>query len=188
MSGSSSVPGAIAGNTLSEQLETVARLIEARKDLGVTRQVFLVSIGGFDHHSNLIGPHGDLLAIVDSAIEQFYRTTESLGVADRVTTFTASDFGRTLIPNGNGSDHGWGGHHFIIGGAVNGGRFFGTAPSISTSTNDQVGRGRLLPTTSVDEYSSTLARWFGVAESELSSIAPNIGRFDNPDLGFMHSD
>ncbi|AWW75427.1 Tat pathway signal protein [Erythrobacter sp. KY5] len=185
LSGSSSVPGAIAGNSLSEQLETVAKLIEARDALGVTRQVFMVSLGGFDHHSNLIGPHEELLSQLDSAVDQFYRTTERLGVSDQVTTFTASDFGRTLTPNGNGSDHGWGGHHFIIGGAVKGGQFYGTAPSVSTRTDDQVGRGRLLPSTSVDEYSATLARWFGVADSELSSIAPNIGRFGQPNLGFM---
>ena len=99
--------------------------------------------------------------------------------------YSDSSKGRTLSSNGDGSDHGWGGHHFVLGGAVNGGRFFGTAPQVSVDSDDQVGRGRLLPTTSVDEYSATLARWFGVSASELPGISPNIGRFASPDLGFM---
>lgn len=107
------------------------------------------------------------------------------GIANQVTTFTASDFGRTLSSNGDGSDHGWGSHHFILGGGVQGGRFYGRAPSVSVTSDDQVGQGRLLPTTSVDQYSATLARWFGVADSELTSVAPNIGRFATANLGFM---
>lgn len=174
-----------SGNRLAAQLSVVARLIAARASLGVTRQVFLVSIGGFDHHDGLLGSHDALLGQVDFALDAFYRATVEMGVANQVTTFTASDFGRTLASNGDGSDHGWGGHHFILGGAVNGGRFYGTAPQISVDSDDQVGRGRLLPSTSVDEYSATLAKWFGVSASELPSIAPNIGRFARPDLGFM---
>ena len=106
-------------------------------------------------------------------------------MANNVTTFTASDFGRTLASNGDGSDHGWGSHHLVVGGAVNGGRYFGTAPAISLQTADQVGNGRLLPSTSVDQYMGTLGRWFGVSNSELGMIAPNIERFQTPDLGFM---
>ncbi len=174
-----------SGNSLADQLSIVARLIAARTNLGVTRQIFLVSLGGFDHHNNLIGSHEALLSKVDQALDAFYRATLELGVADQVTTFTASDFGRTLASNGNGTDHGWGSHHFILGGAVNGGRFFGIAPHISSDAPDQVGRGRLLPTTSVDQYSATLASWLGVSNSELPSVAPNIGRFATPDLGFM---
>lgn len=174
-----------SGNRLAAQLSVVARLIAARASLGVTRQVFLVSIGGFDHHDGLLGSHDALLGQVDFALDAFYRATVEMGVANQVTTFTASDFGRTLASNGDGSDHGWGGHHFILGGAVNGGRFYGTAPQVSVDSDDQVGRGRLLPSTSVDEYSATLAKWFGVSASELPSIAPNIGRFARPDLGFM---
>jgi uncharacterized protein (DUF1501 family) len=102
-----------------------------------------------------------------------------------VTTFTASDFGRTLQSNGDGSDHGWGAHHFIMGGAVNGGRFYGVAPQISVTSTDQVGQGRLLPSISVDQYASTLATWFGVSASELPSVSPNIGRFSTSNLGFM---
>ncbi len=184
----SSVPAPVPSNSLSEQLSIVAKLIRARNQLGVKRQVFFVSIGGFDHHSNLVDAHGDLLGKVDAALDHFYETTKAMGLGDKVTTFTASDFGRSLTPNGNGSDHGWGGHHFILGGAVKGGRFYGKAPKISVEADDQVGRGRLLPSTSVDEYSTTLARWFGVSDSELASIAPNIGRFAFRDLGFMHTD
>ena len=142
-------------------------------------------MGGFDHHDGLIGSHDALLGELDFALDAFYQATIELGVANQVTTFTASDFGRTLASNGDGTDHGWGGHHFILGDAVNGGRFYGTAPHVSLDTDDQVGRGRLLPSTSVDEYSSTLAMWLGVSASELPSIAPNIGNFANPNLGFM---
>jgi uncharacterized protein (DUF1501 family) len=175
------------GNRLADQLRVVARLIAARQQLGVTRQVFLVSLGGFDHHDGLIGSHEALLGQVDVAMDAFYRATVELGVASNVTAFTASDFGRTFTSNGDGSDHGWGSHHFIVGGGVSGGRFYGRAPSVSVSTADQVGQGRLLPAVSVDEYSATLAKWFGVAPSELASVAPNIGRFANPDLGFMRT-
>ncbi len=173
------------GNRLADQMRVVAQMIGARARLGVTRQVFLVSLGGFDHHDGLIGSHEALLGQVDFAMDAFYRATVELGVASNVTTFTASDFGRTFTSNGDGSDHGWGSHHFIVGGGVRGGRFYGRAPSVSVSTADQVGQGRLLPSTSVDEYSATLATWFGVAPSELASVAPNIGRFASPDLGFM---
>jgi uncharacterized protein (DUF1501 family) len=173
------------GNRLADQLRVVARLIAARQSLGVTRQVFMVSLGGFDNHDGLIGTHDALLGQVDFAMDAFYRATVELGVANNVTAFTASDFGRTLSSNGDGSDHGWGAHHFIVGGAVNGGRFYGRAPSVATNTTDQVGQGRLLPAVSVDEYSATLATWFGVAPSELPSVAPNIGRFASPNLGFM---
>ncbi len=175
------------GNRLADQLRVVASLIAARARLGVTRQVFLVSLGGFDNHDGLIGTHDALLGQVDFAIDAFYRATAELGVANNVTTFTASDFGRTLSSNGDGSDHGWGAHHFIVGGDVRGGRFYGRAPQVSVTSADQVGQGRLLPTTSVDELSSTLGLWFGLAPSELSSIAPNIGRFASADLGFMRA-
>ena len=145
----------------------------------------MVSLGGFDHHDGLIGSHDALLGQVDFAMDAFYKATVELGVQNNVTAFTASDFGRTLSSNGDGSDHGWGSHHFIVGGGVSGGRFYGRAPQVSVTSPDQVGQGRLLPTTSVDEFSATLAKWFGVSASELPSVAPNIGRFASPDLGFM---
>jgi uncharacterized protein (DUF1501 family) len=186
-------------NNLADQMKMVARLIAARNTLGNKRQVFLVSIGGFDLHDNLISQHPGLLGRVDEAVSAFYDATVELGVSDKVTTFTASDFGRTLSSNGDGSDHGWGSHHLVVGGAVRGKAFYGKAPPISvgntTAPEDQfhVGQGRLLPTTSVDQYAATLARWFGVNDTEMSSVLPNIGRFgaaagfpDYPtDLGFM---
>ena len=176
---------ATGNNSLASQLQVVARLIAARQPLGARRQVFMVSMGGYDLHDNLISNQANLMGQLDFAMDAFYRATVELGVADKVTTFTASDFGRTLQSNGDGSDHGWGSHHFIMGGAVNGGRFYGVAPQISVTSPDQVGQGRLLPTVSVDQYASTLATWFGVSASELPSVSPNIGRFANSNLGFM---
>lgn len=174
-----------AGNSLASQLQVVARLIAARGAMGTRRQVFFVSIGGFDVHDNLIATQATLLSRIDFALDAFYRATVELGVADKVTTFTASDFGRTLSSNGDGSDHGWGGHHFVLGGAVRGGRFYGTAPRISVTSDDQVGQGRLLPSTSVDQYAATLASWFGVSADNLRLITPNLGRFATPNLGFI---
>lgn len=172
-------------NPLVDQLKIVARLIAGRQALGVKRQVFMVSMTGFDTHDNQLPTHAQLMSRLDFALDAFYNATVELGVADKVTTFTASDFGRTLKSNGDGTDHGWGSHHFIMGGAVKGGRFYGVAPQISINSPDQVGSGRLLPTVAVDQYSATLATWFGVPPSELPSVAPNIGRFDGANLGFM---
>jgi uncharacterized protein (DUF1501 family) len=170
-----------AGNPLASQLRIVARLIGARAALNTRRQVFFVSLGGFDNHNLLMQDHPNLLARIDGAMSAFYAATVELGVADKVTTFTASDFGRTLSSNADGSDHGWGSHQFVMGGAVNGARFYGTAPHVSIQTDDQVGQGRLLPTTSVDQFAATLARWFGCSDSELPSILPNIRNF--PEMG-----
>jgi uncharacterized protein (DUF1501 family) len=172
-------------NPLARQMRVVARLIAANATLGVKRQVFFVSLGGFDNHNSLMTAHPGLMTRLDGAMSAFYAATAELGVADKVTTFTASDFGRTLSSNSDGSDHGWGSHHFVMGGAVNGGRFYGTAPHVSTETDDQVGQGRLLPTTAVDQFGATLAQWFGCTASELPGILPNIGNFSNTSLGFL---
>jgi uncharacterized protein (DUF1501 family) len=174
-----------AGNPLAAQLKIVARLIGARAALGLRRQVFFVSLGGFDNHNLLMQDHPNLMTRLSAAMSAFYAATVELGVASKVTTFTASDFGRTLSSNADGSDHGWGSHQFVMGGAVNGGRFYGTAPHVSIQTNDQVGQGRLLPSTSVDEFAATLARWFGCTTSELPGILPNVGNFTNTNLGFV---
>jgi uncharacterized protein (DUF1501 family) len=174
-----------AGNPLGAQLKIVARLIGARAALGLKRQVFFVSLGGFDNHNLLMQDHPNLMGRLNDALSAFYAATVELGVADKVTTFTASDFGRTLSSNADGSDHGWGAHQFVMGGAVNGGRFYGTAPHVSINTDDQVGQGRLLPTTAVDQFAATLATWFGCAPSELPGILPNIGNFSTTDLGFL---
>ena len=182
-------------NSLADQLKMVARLIGARSTLGSKRQVFMVSLGGFDLHDNLISQQPNLMRRVSEAMTAFYDATVELGVADKVTAFTASDFGRTLSSNGDGSDHGWGSHHFMVGGAVKGRAFYGKAPPVSiTNTadaNDQwhVGQGRLLPSTSVDQYAAILAKWFGVSNTELAGVLPNLSHFggaDYPtDLGFM---
>jgi uncharacterized protein (DUF1501 family) len=174
-----------SGNPLANQLKIVARLIGARGALGMKRQVFFVSLGGFDNHNLLMQDHPNLLQRISDAMSAFYAATVELGVAGNVTTFTASDFGRTLSSNADGSDHGWGSHQFVMGGAVNGGRFYGTAPHVSIQTDDQVGQGRLLPSTSVDEFAATLARWFGCSAAELPGILPNVGNFSNTALGFV---
>jgi uncharacterized protein (DUF1501 family) len=156
----------------------------------------MVSLGGFDLHDNLISQQPVLMQRVSEAMTAFYDATVELGVADKVTAFTASDFGRTLSSNGDGSDHGWGGHHLMVGGAVKGKAFYGKAPPVSNTNNtgdpnDQwhVGQGRLLPSTSVDQYAATLASWFGVSNSELASVLPNLSHFGGADyptnLGFM---
>lgn len=188
-----------SGNGLADQLKAVAQLIGARGSLGAKRQVFMVSLGGFDLHDYLDTRHAPLLKQLDDAMAAFYQSTVELGVSNQVTAFTASDFGRTLTSNGDGSDHGWGSHHLVVGGAVKGAAFYGKAPPVSvgdtTAAEDQwhVGQGRLLPSTAVDQYAATLARWFGVSDSEMGSLLPNLknfgasaGRPDYPvNLGFL---
>lgn len=187
------------GNRLAAELRVVARLIAARQALGVKRQVFLCTLGGFDHHDHLMTQHPGLVRQVSEALAAFYRATVELGVAQQVTTFTGSDFGRALTSNGNGTDHGWGSHQFIVGGAVRGAAFYGQppAPSIgeTSAPDDQwhVGQGRLLPTTSVDQLAATLGRWFGASPAELQTVLPNLRHFGGTlaglpfplDLGFM---
>lgn len=176
---------------LARQLKMVARLISIREALGLRRQVYFCAAGGYDLHggqvgdTSEVGAHAELLTELDGALSSFYSATVELGVASSVTSFTASDFGRTYISNGEGSDHGWGAHHMVVGGAVNGGRLYGQVPVLAVDGPDDSGDGRWIPTISVDEYSATLARWFGVPSSELATVLPNLGRFDNPDLGFM---
>lgn len=182
-------------NSLADQLKTVAQLIGARNTLGSKRQVFMVSLNGFDMHDYLDTRHAPLLKQLDEAMTAFYAATQELGVANQVTTFTASDFGRTLTSNGDGSDHGWGSHHLIMGGAVKGAAFYGTPPPVSVGDSNapedqwHVGQGRLLPSTSVDQYAATFAKWFGVSSTELPSVLPYLKNFGSPaypiDLGFM---
>jgi uncharacterized protein (DUF1501 family) len=176
---------------LGRQLRMVARLIAVREAFGLRRQVFFCAAEGYDTHDGQIGgqaevgAHADLLTELDGALSSFYAATVALGVASDVTSFTASDFGRTYISNGGGSDHGWGAHHFALGGAVAGGRFYGDVPTLAVDGPDDSSEGRWIPTISVDEYSATLARWFGVSASDLPLVLPNIGRFSTPDLGFL---
>ncbi|MEQ1879452.1 MAG: DUF1501 domain-containing protein [Burkholderiales bacterium] len=175
-----------AGNNLASQLNVVARMIAARGPLAVNRQVFLVSLGGFDNHDFLVADHNSRMLLVNGAIGAFYQWMQQLQMENNVTLFTASDFGRTLTSNGDGSDHGWGGHHMVVGGAVQGGNIFGTFPQVTFGTSDDVGQGSLLPTTSVDQYAATVARWFGVPDSRMSEVLPNIGNFGaSRYLGFL---
>lgn len=170
---------------IGRQLQMVARMIAARSALGQRRQMFFVQQGGYDFHDNLITDQGNRLRELGDAMAAFYQATAALGVANQVTTFTASDFGRALQHNGRGSDHGWGGHHFVMGGAVQGNRVYGQFPTVALNGPEDSGRGALIPTTSVDQYAATLARWFGVPAGSLSQVLPNIGRFSSQDLGFM---
>jgi uncharacterized protein (DUF1501 family) len=170
---------------LGGQLRMIAQLIVVRSQLGLRRQVFFARLGGWDLHDNQIDAHAELLTELSDAMKAFHDATVNLGVANDVTTFTASDFGRTLVANGDGSDHGWGSHHLIMGGAVRGGEFYGTMPDLTVDGPDDTEQGRWIPTVSVDEYHATLARWFGVSDSDLPVVLPNIGRFATPDLGFM---
>jgi len=172
-------------NSLAMQLKIVAQLIGARQALGAKRQVFLVSLGGFDLHDSLIANHPGLLTTIANAMRSFYDATAELGVAQNVTTFTASDFGRTLTSNGDGSDHGWGSHHFVMGGAVKGQNYYGLAPQISVNGPNDVGQGRLLPTTSVDQYAATFANWMGIPNNDMAWVMPNIGNFATTNLGFL---
>jgi uncharacterized protein (DUF1501 family) len=180
------VPPEQSGNSLALQLRMVARAIAARTTLGARRQVFFVALGGFDTHDDQLTDQPALHAKLAAALAYFNGALDQLGMSGQVTTFTASDFGRTLTSNGDGSDHGWGSHHLIMGGAVRGQRFYGAFPIMGLNNADEVGSGRLLPSTSVDQYAATLARWFGVSsDSDLRLALPNIGNFDSANLGFM---
>ena len=173
-------------NALADQLKLVARMISTSLEVGAKRQVFFVSMGGFDTHDGLASIHPGLLTSVAGAMSAFYNATVELGVANQVTSFTASDFGRTLTAN-DGSDHGWGSMHFMLGGAVNGGRFYGTAPVVANDGADDVGQGRLLPSTSVDQYAATLGKWFGISNSDLLTVLPNLANWNASQrtLGFV---
>ncbi len=172
-------------STLSSQLQMVSKMIAARDPLGAKRQVFLVSLGGFDNHDDLATDHPELLTVVGQAMAAFDASMQELGLSDKVTAFTASDFGRTLTSNGTGVDHGWGSHHLVMGGAVKGRTIYGTPPQLANNGPDDVGQGRLLPTTSVDQYGATLARWFGVSDTDLALVMPNLANYSLKNLGFM---
>jgi len=176
-----------ANNNLADQLKMVARMIAAAPALGAKRQVFFVSMGGFDTHDGLVTVHPGLMKTVAEAMAAFYQSTVELGVSNQVTTFTASDFGRTLSGNNDGSDHGWGSMHFMLGGAVKGARYYGTAPVVATNGPDDVGQGRLLPTTSIAQYAATLGSWMGVSNSDLLTMLPSLANFNasSRNLGFL---
>ncbi len=176
-----------ANSYLSDQLKMVAKLISVSAALGLKRQIFYVQIGGFDNHDSLLTAQPKLLDEVARSLRAFYNATIALNVADKITTFTGSDFGRTLIANKDGSDHGWGSMHFVLGGAVKGKQFYGHAPVVADDGPDDVGQGRLLPSTSIDQFAATLATWFGVANGDLPYVMPNISNWNQSDwnLGFL---
>ena len=192
---------AFPNTTLGNQLRQIAKVIKFNStspDLGLQRQIFFCQLGGFDTHQGQVNTQANLLTQLNNAIAAFYSATMELGLAGQVTTFTLSDFGRTLQPAGSGagvvgSDHAWGNHHFVVGGAVRGGDFYGTpGPNGSVFPALQLGgpsdtdsRGRWIPTVAVEQYAATLASWYGVASGDLPLVFPNIGRFDSANLGFM---
>lgn len=172
-------------SALQQQLRTVAKVISARQSLGLSRQIFFVSTGGFDQHDDLVRDQPGLLSNVSASIKTFYDAMTEIGMENSVTLFTHSDFGRTLTSNGDGSDHAWGGVQLVAGGAVQGGRFYGSYPLLEIGSTWEIGGGRIIPTVSADQYAATLASWFGVADPDLSKVAPSIGNFDTRNLGFM---
>ena len=171
---------------LGTQLSTVAKLIASRDLLQMERQIFFVATGGFDSHDNQNQDQPGLLANISDSIAAFHAAmTDDLGIPDDVTTFTQSDFGRTLTSNGDGTDHAWGGNQIVVGGAVNGRDMYGTYPLLQINGADDVGGGRLIPTTSADQFAATLAKWFGIPDADLDIVAPHIDNFVQRDLGFM---
>ncbi len=180
------VTNKLTNNPLATSLQTVARIIGGRSGLGVNRQIFYVQLGSFDTHNNQAQLHATLLTQLGQALEYFDGLMTAAGLANQVTTFTASDFGRTLTSNSNGTDHGWGSHHFVVGGAVQGQDIYGQYPVVGANQANDVGAGRLIPAISVDEYAGTLARWFGLSDGQIRQILPNLGNFgSSPYLGFM---
>jgi uncharacterized protein (DUF1501 family) len=176
----------LADNPLASSLQTVARIIGGRSGLGVTRQIFYVQLGGFDMHDNQAPQHATLLTQLGTALEYFDQVMQAAGLSNNVTAFTASDFGRTLTANSDGTDHGWGSHHFVTGGAVNGQDMYGQYPVIGSNQANDMGAGRLIPTVSIEQYAGTLAKWFGLSDGQIRQIFPNFGNFgSNPYLGFM---
>jgi uncharacterized protein (DUF1501 family) len=195
--------GSTFSSSLAPQLQMVARLIEAGHraaasgGFGMSRQIFFCQVGGYDLHTGqtnyttanpngvIVGAHANLLAELSQSLLTFQRAMEQLGLANKVTAFTASDFSRTFPSNGQGSDHGWGSHHLILGGAVNGQKTYGQFPAFRLSSPNDLGTGRWIPTTAIDQYFATLATWFGVDPGNLATVFPNIGRFPSPNLGFI---
>jgi uncharacterized protein (DUF1501 family) len=172
---------------LGQQLQQVAQVIATRASLGINRQIFFCSYGGFDTHSDQLPQQIDLLSKLSQALSAFYQATEELGVTNQVTTFTLSEFSRTLQPGSNGgTDHAWGSHQLIMGGGVKGNNVYGTFPTLTLGGPDDAGNnGRWIPTTALDQYAATLATWFGVQAADLPAIFPNLANFPASNLGFM---
>jgi uncharacterized protein (DUF1501 family) len=188
--------GVMAVNPLAQQLQMVARHIAARTALGMRRQVFMVNLGDFDTHETQNGRHAHNMARLDHALSYFDATLQAMGVGSQVTTFTASEFGRSFTSNGDGTDHGWGAHHFVMGGAVKGGDVYGRLPVIGPknsanndfdSSPDQLRNGVLLPEVSIDQFAATLAGWFGLSAAQTLTLLPRLAGWNASlrNLGFM---
>jgi len=174
----------LSATPLARQLRTVLQLIAAQQQLGMRRQVFMVSMGGFDSHANQMRDQPGHMAQVAGAIDYFMSSLQGMGMLNNVTLFTASDFGRTLVSNGDGSDHGWGSHHFVAGGAVRGGRILGRFPDLAFGSPDDIGSGRLLPSTAVAQLAASLGGWMGLNASEQALVLPGLGAFGPPPVLF----
>ncbi len=174
-------------NGLGLQLHQIARLIKARSQIGDARQIFFANIGGFDFHQSQLSSQNLMLQLISQNINAFWTAMGELGLQKSVTLFTASDFGRTLGSNGSGTDHAWGSHHMIVGGAVQGAKYYGKMPSLKIGGADDLGptSGQVVPTTATDQYAATLAQWFGVAASDLPTLFPNLNNFPTKNLGFL---
>src|SRR5581483_8302599 len=172
---------------IGAQLQEVAQIIQVHADLGMSRQIFFCSLGGFDTHTNEVATHNNLYPQLSPALAAFYDATQELGMADNVTTFTESDFSRTLQPtSGDGSDHAWGSHHLVLGGAVKGGQIYGQFPTFELGGPDDADtRGRWIPTTSIDQYGATLCSWFGIPDGSLSTVFPNFANFGSKKIGIF---
>jgi uncharacterized protein (DUF1501 family) len=178
-------PSLDGDSDLGLQLQQVARCIKAQAQLGDSRQIFFVQLGGFDTHNGELATQAGLLKILSQNLGAFWNALNEIGMAGKVSLFTASDFGRTLGSNGDGSDHAWGAHHLVLGGAVLGGKYYGSMPSLAIGGGDDMGNGRIVPTTATDQYAATLAHWFGVADADLDAVFPNLRNFDRRNLGFL---
>lgn len=189
--------GRTVSNPLAEQLRMVGRMLATRQALGLRRQIFFVGLHGFDTHDNQTTQHADLLARLDHGLGMFHGMLQRLGLTESVTTFTASDFGRTFTSNGDGTDHGWGAHHFVMGGGVKGGLMHGRFPVLGArmpntanqfASDDQLMNGVLLPSQSIEQYGATMGRWFGLTDGQLLEVFPNLSNFSHrKDLGFMNA-
>jgi len=177
---------AFPASQVGSGLKMVAQMIAARAALGVKRQIFFVGMGDFDTHGDQLRRHVLLLDQLSSAMQSFYNATVELGVAEQVTTFTSSDFGRTLTSNGDGTDHGWGSHQLVMGGAVKGGDIYGTLPSLSVGGSDDIGQGRIIPGISMDQYAATMASWYGLPANAFGEVFPNLINFNNLNLGLFN--
>ena len=190
--GNTTINTTFSDNELSQRLRMVARTIKVRQALGVKRQTFFIRFDGWDHHDELLNAHNEMLGVVSKGMSEFQTALGELGVEDCVTTFTVSDFGRTLTSNGNGTDHAWGGNVLVMGSKVKGNEIYGSYPNLALDNDIEIGGGVLIPSISTDEYFAELALWYGVSKTELVTLFPNIGNFYNTmsnmaPIGFMNS-